>query len=182
MGVHQLKAQSQVIIENADRAEGAVLDGENIRKLLGNVVLRTDEMRMEADSAYQFIDRNLIHAFNIQIETDDEIIWADTLFHNTFTDVSQFRGRVIIESPTNTVFSQTIDLISPLDLAIFVTPVRFEDQEGTLLAESGLYYQAVDSAVFHGNVQLADTSIPGSRFAFYESFKRIIRTPGKCIC
>lgn len=154
----QIHAQSQVFIENADRAEGAVLDGQNIRKLLGNVVLRTEDMRMEADSAYQFIDRNLIHAFNIQIETDDEVIWADTLYHNTFTDVSQFRGRVIIESPANTVFSETIDLISPLDLVIFVTPVRFEDEDGTLLAESGLYYQAVDSAVFRGNVQLADTA------------------------
>ncbi|CAN5451114.1 hypothetical protein BH23BAC3_BH23BAC3_17720 [soil metagenome] len=156
--ISQLNAQSQVFIDNADRAEGTIIDGENVRKLLGNVVLRTEDMRMEADSAYQFLDRNLIHAFNIQIETEKEVIWADTLYHNTFTDVSQFRGRVIFESPANTVFSETIDLISPLDLAIFVSPVRFEDDRGTLLAESGLYYQDADSAIFRGNVQLADTT------------------------
>ncbi len=156
--VSTLQAQSQVFIENADRAEGTVIDGENVRKLLGNVILRTEQMRMEADSAYQFINRNLIHAFNIQIETDDDIIWADTLYHNTFTDISEFRGRVIIESPANTVFSETIDLISPLDLAIFRSPVRFEDERGTLLADSGLYFQKADSAVFRGNVQLADST------------------------
>ncbi len=153
-----LMAQSQVFIENADRAEGTVIDGENARKLLGNVVLRSEDMRMEADSAYQFLNRNLIHAFNIQIETEEEVIWADSLYHNTFTDVSQFRGRVIIESPANTIFSETIDLISPLDLVIFVSPVRFEDNRGTLLAESGLYYQDADSAIFRGNVQLSDTT------------------------
>lgn len=156
--ISQLNAQSQVFIDNADRAEGTIIDGENVRKLLGSVVLRTDAMRMEADSAYQFIGRNLIHAFNIQIETEEDMIWADTLYHNTFTDVSQLRGRVIIESPANTVFSETIDLISPLDLAIFVSPVRFEDDSGSLLAESGLYYQDADSAIFRGNVQLADTT------------------------
>ncbi len=156
--VQNLQAQSQVFIENADRAEGTVINGENVRKLLGNVILRTEEMRMEADSAYQFINRNLIHAFNIQIETDEDIIWADTLYHNTFTDISEFRGRVIIESPANTVFSETIDLISPLDLAIFRSPVRFEDERGTLLADSGLYFQEADSAVFRGNVQLADST------------------------
>ncbi|NBC25961.1 MAG: hypothetical protein GVY08_03800 [Bacteroidetes bacterium] len=152
------QAQNQVIIENADRAEGFTIEGNSVRKLLGNVVLSTDQMRMEADSAYQFIGRNQIHAFNIQIETDEEIIWADTLFHNTFTDFSQFRGRVIIESNTNTVFGEVIDLISPLDLVIFRSPVRFEDEDGVLLAESGTYFQEADSAAFRGNVQLADTA------------------------
>jgi lipopolysaccharide export system protein LptA len=115
-------------------------------------------MTMEADSAYQFIDRNTIQAFNIQIETRDEIIWADTLFYDTLTDFSRFRGRVIIESETNTVFSESVDVSAPLDLAVFLAPVRFEDPSGKLQADSGLYFQEADSAVFRGNVQLADTS------------------------
>lgn len=156
--VEPAASQSRVFIENAERAEGGVIDDENIRKLLGNVELRTDEMVMQADSAYQFIDQNLIHAFNIQINTEDEIIWADTLFYDTLTDYSEFRGRVIIESETNTVFSQMVDVSAPLDLAVFNSPVRFEDDTGTLLAESGLYFQDADSAVFKGNVQLADSS------------------------
>lgn len=154
----QLQAQSLVFIDNADRAEGTIIDGENVRKLLGNVVLRTEDMRMQADSAYQYLNRNLITAFNIQIESEEDVIWADTLYHDTFADISEFRGRVIIESPTNTVFSQTIDLISPLDIAVFRTPVRFEDESGTLLAQSGHYFQEADSAVFRGDVQLSDTT------------------------
>ena len=151
-------AQSRVFIENADRAEGVIIEEENVRKLLGSVRLKTEDMTMQADSAYQFIDRNRIQAFNIQIDTEDETIWADTLFYNTLTDFSRFRGRVIIESATNTVFSDSVDVIASLDLAVFRSPVRFEDNTGALLAESGIYFQEADSAIFRGNVQLSDTT------------------------
>ena len=151
-------AQSRVFIENAERAEGVIINNQNVRKLLGNVRLETERMTMLADSAYQFISMNRIEAFNIQIDTEDEIIWADTLYYNTLTDFSEFRGRVIIESETNTVFSEKVDLSAPLDIAVFQAPVRFEDGSGSLLAESGIFYQDADSAIFRGNVQLSDTT------------------------
>lgn len=153
-----VQAQSLVTIHQADRAEGGVVDGENVRKLLGNVILSTEEMTLEADSVYQFVGRNRLQGFNVQIETEKEMIWADTLFHNTRTEFSQLRGRVIVLSEASTVFSEAIDVDMPADLAILNDPLRFEDERGTLLAESGLYYQAIDSAAFRGNVQLADTT------------------------
>ena len=152
------QGQSLVNIHQADRAEGGIINGENVRKLLGNVILSTDEMNMEADSVYQFVDRQRLQGFNIQIETENEIIWADTLYYNTLTDYSELRGRVIIQSENNIVFSDNMDVALSLELIIFSDPVRFEDERGTLLAESGLYYQDVDSAAFRGNVQLADST------------------------
>ncbi|PKD44114.1 OstA-like protein [Rhodohalobacter barkolensis] len=152
------QSQNRVNIVDAERAEGAVIDGQTVRKLLGSVELETDQMSMNADSVYQFTDQNMLHAFNIQIETETEIIWADTLFYNTQTDYSELRGRVIIQSETNTVFSNAMDAALALDLIIFSDPIRFEDERGTLLAGSGLYYQDVDSAAFRGNVQLADST------------------------
>ncbi len=151
-------SQSTVNIIQADRAVGGIVDGQNVRKILGNVILQTDKMLMETDSVYQFVDRNLLMAFNNQIETENEIIWADTLYHNTRTEFSRLRGRVIIQSEQNIVFSDSIDVDQVLDLAIFNVPVRFEDERGILIAENGLYYQAVDSAIFRGNVQLADST------------------------
>lgn len=154
----QANSQSRVNILQADRAEGGTVDGEPVRKILGNVMLSTDDMTMESDSAYQFIDRNMLTAFNVQIETENEMIWADTIYHNTEDEFSELRGRVIVQSEQNTVFSTEVDVDMSIDLAIFNVPLRFEDQNGTLIAESGLYYQDVDSAVFRGNVQLADTT------------------------
>lgn len=153
-----LSAQSQVNIIEADRAVGGVVDGQTVRKILGNVRLATEDMEMQADSAYQFVGQNLLQAFNIQIDTERRTIWADTIFHNTLNDFSELRGRVIVQSEQNTVFSEAMDISMPLDLVFFNVPVRFEDERGTLLAESGLYFQAADSAIFQGNVQLADST------------------------
>ncbi|MEX2455883.1 MAG: OstA-like protein [Balneolaceae bacterium] len=154
----QSAAQSQVYIDQAGSAEGVTIDGQTVQKLLDDVIIRTDDMLMEADSAYRFLNDNMIHAFNIQIETERETIWADTLYYDTITDFSQFRGRVIVQSDKNTVFSQIVDYITILEMVIFRSPVRFEDDRGTLIAESGIYYQALDSAVFRGDVQLADST------------------------
>ena len=151
-------AQSRVTILQADRAEGGVVDGQNVRKILGNVILATDRMVMETDSVYQFVDRNMLVAYNTQMETENEMIWADTLYHNTRTEFSRLRGRVIVQSELNTVFSDSIDVDQLQEIVIFNVPLRFEDEQGTLIAESGLYYQAVDSAIFRGDVQLADTT------------------------
>lgn len=153
-----VNAQNRVIINQADQAEGVTIDGESVRKILGNVILTTDEMVLETDSVYQYIDRNLLMAFNIQIETDNEMIWADTLYHDTEAEFSRLRGRVIVQSDQNIMFSDSIDVNMETDIATFEVPVRFEDQDGTLIAQSGLYYQKVDSAVFRGNVQLSDTT------------------------
>ena len=155
---HSANAQSRVIINQADQAEGVTIDGESVRKILGNVILTTDKMVLETDSVYQYIDRNLLMAYNIQIETEDEMIWADILYHNTESEISRLRGRVIVQSDQNIMFSDSIDVNMETDIATFDVPVRFEDENGTLIAESGLYYQAVDSAVFRGNVQLSDTT------------------------
>lgn len=151
-------SQTRVNILGADDGEGTVINGQLVQKLLGNVKISTERMMLDADSVYQFTEENLFHAFNIQIETESEMIWADTLYYNTLTDYSELRGRVIIQSETNTVFSNAMDAALALDLIIFSDPIRFEDERGTLLAESGLYYQDVDSAAFRGNVQLADST------------------------
>jgi len=153
-----VKAQDSVIILQADRLDGGLADGETIRKILGDVILQTEDMIMETDSVYQYVNRNLLVAFNTQIETENEMIWADTLYHNTETEFSRMRGKVIVQSEQNTVFSDSIDVDQSRDLAIFNVPVRFEDQDGTLIADSGLYFQAADSALFRGNVQLADST------------------------
>lgn len=151
-------AQNRGTIIQAGKLEAGLFEGQRIRKITDNVILSTDKMIMETDSVYQFLDRNLLMAFNTQMATENEMIWADTLYHNTETEYSRLRGRVIIQSERNTVFSDSMDVDQQLDLAIFNVPVRFEDDKGVLIAQSGLYYQAVDSAVFRGQVQLADST------------------------
>src|SRR5690625_195417 len=152
------RAQERITIHNATRAEGGMVDGEPVRKLLGEVRLQADQTIIEADSAYQYEERNLIQGFNIQIESENDIVWADTLYHNTLTGFSRLRGRVIVLSELNTLFSESVDFDRVLNVALFNTPVRFEDDRGTLLASDGYYFQNTDIAFFRGEVQLADST------------------------
>ncbi|PWN06976.1 OstA-like protein [Rhodohalobacter mucosus] len=151
-------AQNSVTIIDADILQTSIIDGQTVTRFLDNVILSIDNRTMYADSVYQFAAQNRIQAYNIQIETENEIIWADTLYHNTFTDYSELRGRVVVESDNNRLFSQAMDVSMPRDITFFLSPVRFEDDRGALVAESGLYYQQADSAIFRGNVQLADST------------------------
>lgn len=151
-------AQSRGTIIQAGKLEASQYEGQQIRKITDNVILATDNMVLQTDSVYQFLDTNLLMAFNTQFETENEVIWADILYHNTETEYTRLRGRVIIQSDQNTVFSDSMDVDQRQDLAIFNVPFRFEDDKGTLIAQSGLYYQAADSAIFRGQVQLSDST------------------------
>lgn len=150
--------QSRVTILQAETLESGVFEGENVRKILGNVLLRTEDMVMRTDSVLDFQNRNLLMAFNAQIETANDILWADTLYYNSAQEYSRLRGRVVIQSAQNTAFSESMDVDHLREITIFNAPVRFEDENGTLVAQNGIYYQALDSAIFRGNVQLADST------------------------
>lgn len=155
-GTSTLSAQSRVSILSAESASGSRIDGEFVRKILGNVTLSTNNLILRSDSVYQYVDQGLLVAFNSEIETENEMIWSDTLYHDLNLEFSRLRGRVIIQAESYTVFSDSMDVDHDLELAYFRVPVRFQDDKGVLLAENGLYFQAADSALFRGNVQLSD--------------------------
>ncbi|MGM0506220.1 MAG: OstA-like protein [Bacteroidota bacterium] len=151
-------AQDQVDLLQARSAEGGVINGEPVRKLIGDVRLASDQVTIEADSAWQYQNRNRIDAFNIQITTDQETIWADTLHYNTITEFSQFRGRVILHSGDHRLFSETVDVDRISNLTFFHSPVRFEDERGVLIAQTGSYNQERERGTFQGQVQLSDST------------------------
>lgn len=152
------QAQNPVHILQANRIEGGSYKGDRVQKILGDVHLKSKNLEMYCDSAYQFVNKNEIRAFgNIQVNTESEKIWADTLIYFTDIDFSQLRGRVIIEADSTTLFGNSVDYRFSTKVAHFLDEIRLEDQRGTLLANSGFYYRKADSAVFRGKVQLADS-------------------------
>lgn len=151
-------AQDVVQIERAREVQNFTEDGEPIRKMY-DARLRTGNVEMICDSAWHFINRNEIRAFgNIQIQTPDEIIWTDTLYYFTNDEISLLRGRVIINQDSTTLFGEKVDYNFLTKVAEFSQGIRLEDSGGTLIAKQGTYFQNQDSAIFKGNVQIADTA------------------------
>lgn len=153
-----MNAQNRIQIQRVAEAVVVTEDGETIRKMY-DVRLKTGNIEMISDSAWQFMDRDELRAYgNIQIETPDEIIWSDTLYYYTNEELSLLRGRVIIEQDSTTLFGEKVDYNFFTKVAFFEEGIRLEDEGGTLIAQKGEYYQIQDSAIFRGNVQLADTA------------------------
>ncbi len=151
-------SQNVITIERSRTIESITLNGESIRKLY-DARLRTGNVTLVCDSAWQFIDRNEIRAFgNIQIDTKTENIWADTLYYFTDKELSELRGRVIIKQDSTLLFGNKVDYNFLTKEAYFLDNIRLEDTEGTLTAKTGIYYQLKDSAEFRGNVQLTDSA------------------------
>ena len=151
-------AQNRVRILQSDRLEGTATDEGRIRKLTGNVHLKTDDFSMVCDSAWQFLDLDELRAFgNIEIITDRERIWSDKATYDLVSEVTLFEGRVILQSEKALLFSEQVFYSFPTEIALFPERMRLEDERGVLLADSGYYYNLLDSAVFRGNVQAADS-------------------------
>lgn len=155
----EANAQTQVRLLFTESLRGETTELGRVRILRGNVEMETDDLHILADSVYQYLDQNFIDAFgNIQIRTENQHIWADTLRYNTLTDTSRFRGRVVVEGRYARLFSQEMIYNFLFEIAEFPRQIRLVDENGTLQADRGFYFSLPDSAAFYGNVQLADTA------------------------
>ena len=156
-------ARAQILLDSldADLFETGTIEGQRVQKMLGNayIISLKEDIEIFSDSIYRYINENEIRAYgNIQINTENEKIWADSLVYFTDIDFTQLRGRVIIEADSTTLFGNSVDYRFSNKVAHFIDDIRLEDPEGILTANSGFYYRQADSAVFRGQVQLRDTT------------------------
>jgi lipopolysaccharide export system protein LptA len=152
------EAQSRVRILQSDQLEGIVAQEGRIRKLTGNVALRTEDFTIVCDSAWHYLDLEELRAWgNIQITSERDEIWSDKATYDLVSEVALFEGRVVMQSERALLFSEEVFYSFATEIALFPERMRLEDDRGVLVADSGYYYNALDSAVFRGNVQVADS-------------------------
>jgi len=152
-------SQTQVRILKADRLIGDTTPQGSVRKMLGNVELQTDDMHLFADSAYQYLEIDLVEAFgNIEIITERQRIWSDRVRFYTDSEKTDFRGRVVVKTDNATIFSNRAIFDNTVEIATFPERVRFQDEKGILVADEGVYFNLLDQAAFKGNVQISDST------------------------
>ena len=91
---------------------------------------------------------------NLQIETEDAIIWSDSLRYFTKNEQSLLRGRVIIEQENTRLFGTAVNFNFEEKIADFTQGIRLVDSTGVLIAHKGTYFEEQDSALFIQHVQL----------------------------
>lgn len=154
-----IQAQSVVDLLRSDRVRTEQSDKGLIRKLTGNVSLRTNNLQIEADSAWHFIDLEEVTAYgNLIITTEKEKMYADSLRYDIAQEISTLSGDVIISNATTSIYSQEALYSFLTEIALFNQPIWLQDTSGVMQAQSGVYFNINDSVAFYGDVQLADST------------------------
>ncbi len=132
--------------------------GDNVRRLLNNVIFRHEGTKMFCDSAYLFPNENRLHAFSkIRIIVNDSVnIYGDRLFYNGNTRIAELHGNVKMVDSKMTLTTDHLFYNLDTDVANYVSGGKIVDSENTLTSIFGYYYSDSKDSFFKNNVVLVN--------------------------
>ncbi|MBU1096253.1 MAG: LPS export ABC transporter periplasmic protein LptC [Bacteroidetes bacterium] len=140
-----------------DSLVGKYIDGQNIREILGNVVMTQGNVRITCKKAIQYLARNEAELIGDVVAVQDSItIYTERGFYfgnekYTFseTPVKLNDGHITLTADKGYYYFDD-------DRAEFFNNVKLKDSVNTLLADQLIYYNNLDKAVSIGNVKIFD--------------------------
>lgn len=124
------QTQNEMIVVTGDSLIGKFIDGESIREVYGNVILKQGDVRITCNKAIQYLGKN-----------DAELI-----------------GNVIATQDTLTIKTEKGYYYGNQRMSRSTSGVTLDDRKVILTADSGQYYFDEDRAFFQSNVTLYDTA------------------------
>lgn len=116
--------------------------GEDVRRLIDDVVFTHEDTRMYCDSAYLYTQDNSLRAFsNIIIEVSDTVtIYGDELFYDGDRRWVEMTGNVRLVEPDMTLYTEYLEYDLDQNTANYFDGGRIVDKENELLSLWGFYY------------------------------------------
>jgi lipopolysaccharide export system protein LptA len=132
--------------------------GEDVRRLLGDVVFIHEDTRMTCDSAYLFTATNSFRAFsNIFIQVSDTVsIYGDRLDYDGNTRVAVLSGKVRMVDPQMTLTTSQLIYDLNSNTANYSTGGRIVDADNVLTSRWGFYYADEKRFFFRDDVVLTN--------------------------
>ncbi|WP_400191975.1 OstA-like protein [Hymenobacter sp. B81] len=150
------KGQRIELLPGAGQLIGGDFNGQQIRKLIGNVSFRQGDAYLYCDSAYQYLDRNAIEAFsNVRMVQNDTVtITGDRGFYDGDTRRARITGNVVLRDPRITLTTQALDYDLTRKVAYYSTGGHITDPENVLDSQKGYYNTQTQVFSFRTNVKL----------------------------
>jgi lipopolysaccharide export system protein LptA len=154
----QSEPKKRVIeIIHADVLEGIETDSASIRKLLGNVILKNEDVLLYCDSAYHFYEQNYLDAFgHVIVRKGDSItLTGDTLRYFGNQRTALMKGKRVVltqEDMTLTTTGLFYDLSN--NYGHYTNGGELRDGKATLTSRRGQYYARSRDAFFRDSVVL----------------------------
>ena len=147
-----------LLLPGTERLEGGSFNGEEIRKLIGNVRFRQGDTFLYCDSAYQYpAPSNRVVAFsNVRlVQADTVTITGQRLDYDGDARTARMRGTPVrMVDPRMTLTTDVLDYDLNRRLAYYTTGGHLEDPQNQLDSQRGSYSTAAKTFGFRGNVVL----------------------------
>ncbi|MGI4762541.1 MAG: OstA-like protein [Janthinobacterium lividum] len=149
---------------HADDLRGGDFNGVKIRKLLGAVSFKQQDVLLYCDSAYQYLDRNEITAFsNVRIvQSDTMTITGDRGFYDGNRRTARMTGQVVtMRDPRMTLTTTALDYDLTRRTAFYTVGGHIVDPKNTLDSQQGFYDTNSKVFVFKRDVHLVSLDEQG---------------------
>lgn len=147
------------LVINGDSLKGKVVDGQNIREVLGNVVITQEDIRITCNKAIQYIKSNNAELIGNVIITQDSVVIK--------TERGRYFGNIKIAYSDSAVHlnNKEMNLIADkgnynlqTKIANFFGNVNFKDSVTTLKSHKLVYKKKLEEIVAVGSVQVSDST------------------------
>ena len=147
---------SPILLLTTGTLIGGDFNGVKIRKLLGNVSFRQDDVFLYCDSAYQYLDRNEVEAFsNVRVvQSDTMTITGDHGFYDGARRTARMTGNVVMRDPRMTLTTPSLDYDLNRKTAAYTETGHLTDPQNTLDSQQGFYDTNTKVFVFKRDVHL----------------------------
>jgi lipopolysaccharide export system protein LptA len=151
-----IKGTPVLLLPGTRELQGGTFNGVKIRKLLGNVSFKQDDVFLYCDSAYQYLERNEIEAFsNVRIvQSDTMTITGDRGFYDGDRRTARMTGNVVMRDPRMTLTTSVLDYDLTRKTAFYTTGGHLTDPQNTLDSQQGFYDTNSKVFVFKRDVHL----------------------------
>jgi len=146
-----------IIIRNADSLIGKRIDGENIRELVGNVILEQDEILVYCDRAIHYPARN--SAFlegNVRVVDDTVTMLADEGYYNGDTRVLDGQGNLYLDDGLTQLTANYGKYYIDEKIAEFWENVVVNDPSGIVYSDHLIHRREQELSTAAGNVRVVD--------------------------
>jgi lipopolysaccharide export system protein LptA len=157
-----------VVLQHADSLVARVIDGEDVRELVGNVRILQENVRISCDRAIHFIKRGRFNLIgNVVVNDDSVVLYAPRGTYLRDERRAEGFDGVRLEDPTTTLTAREGRYDVDPRIAVFREKVVIRDTSSTVTADSVTYFRATKFSIAVGNVTVRndqdDVTITGGR-------------------
>jgi lipopolysaccharide assembly outer membrane protein LptD (OstA) len=151
------QAQRKVSFKQADELKGAIKNGQQFNRLLGNVIMVQGNTTIYCDSAHLYGSMNSAEAFgHVRITEGDSItITAARLEYDGNEQRAKLRSNVVFtKRATAILYTDFLDYDRPRNLAYYYNNGKLVDSINVLTSGKGYYNVSSNLASFKTNVKV----------------------------